>query len=137
MVKDAPPPPHLSTRAVLAIGICSDTLAAFLYYAFVEVSFTWMRTYALGYKLLGLALMLSILFGVAGTLVGSVMWARRAASGSVIMAVGGVILSALIYGNRVKFGFDDPKVLVIPFAILVVISLFIGGVMGRFASNRQ
>jgi hypothetical protein len=76
------------------------------------------------------------LLGIAGTLDGSVMWARRATDGAVIMAVMGVILFALIYGNRVRFGFDDPKVMVIPFAVLAVISLFIGRMIGR-ASNQQ
>jgi ABC-type uncharacterized transport system permease subunit len=95
------------------------------------------RPYPFGFKLLGLALMLSILFGLAGTLAGSAMWARGAAGGAVIMAVLGVIVFALIYGIRVKIGFDDPKVLVIPFAVLVVISLFLGRLMGRFSSNPQ
>jgi hypothetical protein len=77
MVKDIPPPPRLSARTVLAIGICCDALVPLLYYLFVEMSFD-IRSYPFGFKLLGLALMLSILLGIAGTLVGSVMWARRA-----------------------------------------------------------
>jgi len=65
------------------------------------------------------------------------MWAKRAASGTVIMAGLGVILLMLIYGNRVRIGFDDPKIMVIPFGFLVLLSLLIGRVIGYVASNRH
>jgi hypothetical protein len=136
MVKDIPPPPLLSTRTVLAVGICCDALVPFLYYLFDEMSIGG-RSDAFGFRLLVLALMLSILFGTIGTFVGSVMWARRAANEAVIMAEMGVILFLLIYGNLVKIGFDDPKIMIIPFAVLVAILLFIGRVIGHVASNRQ
>jgi hypothetical protein len=136
MVKDIPPPPRLSTRTVLIVGICCDALVPFLYYLFDEMSFGG-RSDAFGFRLLVLALMLSILFGIVGTFVGSVMWARRAANEAVIMAEMGVIFFVLIYGNLVKIGFDDPKIMVIPFAVLVAILLFIGRVIGHVASNGQ
>jgi hypothetical protein len=134
MIKDIPLPPRLSTRTVLAVGICCDALVPFLYYLFDE---NGGRSDGFGFRLLVLALMVSILFGIVGTFVGSVMWARRAANEAVAMAEIGVILFVLIYGNRVKIGFDDPKIMVIPFAVLVAILLFIGRVIGHVASNRQ
>jgi hypothetical protein len=136
MVKDIPPPPRLSARAVPAVGICSDVLVPFLYYLFEEMSFD-SRTHSVGFTFLGFVLMLSIFSGIVGTLVGSAMWAKRAASGTVVMAVLGVILLLLIYGNRVKIGFDDPKIMIIPFGLLVVLSLLIGRVIGYVALNRQ
>ncbi len=136
MAKDIPPPPRLSARALLAVGICSDVLVPFLYYLFEKMSFD-IRSHPLGFKLLGLALMLLILCGIVGTMLGSAMWARRAASGTVIMTALGVILLTLIYGNRVRIGFDDPKIMAIPFGFLVVLSLLIGRVIGYVASNRQ
>jgi hypothetical protein len=136
MVKDIPPPPRLSTRVVLSIGICSDVLVPLLYYAFEEMSFD-IRSHPLGFKLLGLALMLSILFGVVGTTLGSAMWAKRAATGAVVMAAFGVILLMLIYGNRARIGFDDPKIMVILFGFLVVLSLLVGRVIGYIVSNRE
>lgn len=136
MVKDVPPPPRLSTRAVLGIGICSDALVPVLYFVFEQTRFD-SRSHPLGFKLLGLALLLSILFGIVGTLLGSAMWAKRAASGSVVMTAFGIILLMLIYDNRVRIGFDDPKMLVIPFGFLTVLSLLIGRVIGYVASSRQ
>lgn len=87
-------------------------------------------TGTVGFRLLGLALILSILCGVTGTLLGSAMWARRASGGAILMAGLGVILLTLIYDNRVRIGFDDPKGLVIPFGFLIIISLFIGRMIG-------
>ena len=135
MVKDIPPPPRLSTRAILVIGICSDALVPVLYYFFEELSFDT-RTYPLGYKLLGLALGLCILSGAIGTTVGSAMWAKRASSGAVVFVALAVILLLLIYGNRVSIGFDDPKIVVFPFGSLVVLSLLVGRVIGYILSNR-
>ena len=95
------------------------------------------RTDTFGFKLEGLVLMLSIVFGIVGNLIGSAMWAKRAASGTVIMTALGLILLILIYGNRVRIGFDDPKIMVIPFGFPVLLSLLIGRVIGYVASNRQ
>src|ERR1700736_5810222 len=111
----------LSARAVFGLGIFYDVLAAFPYYVFTKTSFT-----SSTYKVLGLVLMLCILFGLVGTFIGSVMWARAASNQAVLAAVMGIILSTLIYGNRVRFGFDDPRVMVIPFAGLVAFLLIIG-----------
>jgi hypothetical protein len=134
--KDAPPPPRFSTRAVLGVGIGSDILVPFLYYIFENMTFD-VRTHPLAFKLLGLALLLSIFSGLVGTTLGSAMWAKRAENGAVAMVVFGVILLVLIYDNRVRIGFDDPKMLVIPFGFLVVLSLLIGRVIGYVASTRQ
>jgi hypothetical protein len=135
MVKDTPQTPRLFTRTVLGVGICSDALVPFLYYVFEEKTFDT-RTYPLGSKLLVLALMLSICSGIVGTLLGSAMWATRAENAAVVMVALGVILLILIYDNRVRIGFDDPKMLVIPFAFLVVLSLLVGRVIGYVASHR-
>ena len=80
--------------------------------------------------------MLSICSGIIGTLLGSAMWAKRAESSAVVMVALGVILLMLIYDNRVRIGFDDPKMLVIPFGFLVVLSLLVGRVIGYVASQR-
>jgi len=61
MVKDIPPPPRLSARAVLTVGICSDVLVPFLYYLFEDMSFE-SRTHPVGFELVGIGLMLSIVF---------------------------------------------------------------------------
>jgi hypothetical protein len=53
------------------------------------------------------------------------------------MAVMGVILFTLIYGSRAKFGFDDPKIMVIPFAALVVVLLIVSRVVGHVTSNGE
>jgi hypothetical protein len=120
--------PYLAWESVLMRLCC-------LYYVFEEKNFDT-RTYPLGSKLLVLALMLSICSGIVGTLLGSAMWAKRAENGAVIMVAFGAILLMLIYDNRVRIGFDDPKMLVIPFAFLVVLSLLVGRVIGYVLSHR-
>jgi hypothetical protein len=136
MVKDPPSPARISARAVLAIGLCSDASVPFLYYAFVEMSFR-SRMDSFGAKLLVAGLLLSILFGIAGTFIGSVMWAWRASSGSVAMAIFGVVLAVLLYANRAEIGFDDPKIMVVPCGLLVALLLFVGRVVGHAISNRK
>ena len=113
------------------MGIFYDVLTAFLYRAFTHAS------YAIStYGVLEFLLLLSILFGLAGTLVGGAWWARGASNKAVIAAVMGIVFFGFIYNNRVKIGFDDPKVVVIPFAGLVAIFLIIGRAVGHAESNR-
>jgi hypothetical protein len=128
MIEHVPRTPRLSTRTVLGVGICSDALVPFLYYLF--------ETHPLPSKLLVVTLLLSICSGVIGTLLGTAMWAKRAETGAVVMVAFGVVLLTLIYDNRLKIGFDDPKGLVIPFAFLVVFSLLVGRLIGYAARNR-
>jgi len=122
---------RLSARAIFALGIFYDVLAAFLYRAFTNASYA-----SPTYGVLEFALLLSILLGFAGTLIGGAWWARRASNEAVIAAVIGIVFFGFIYNNRAKIGFDDPKVVVIPFAGLVAILLIIGRAVGHAESNR-
>jgi len=122
MVANVKPSPRL-TRAILGIGIVSDVLVPVLY----QVSLKAPRPT----RLLILSLLASILLGVSGTFIGSVMWARRATTEAVIAVVFCIVCFILIYGNRAKFGFDDPKIMVFPFALIVILLLVVGRVVGK------
>jgi hypothetical protein len=89
------------------------------------------------FYLLERGLVLSAWFGLLGTSVGTVMWARRASTEAVIAAVAGLILAMMIYVNRVRFGFDDERVLVVPFVGLVVLLMIIGRAVGHAKANRE
>jgi hypothetical protein len=120
-------PSRRLAHVILAIGIVSDVLVSLLYHAFVN-----------GLRppnVLVFSLLTSILLGISGTFIGSVMWARRASSEAVIAAVFSIILLMLLYGNRVQIGMDDPKIMVIPFALVVVLLLLIGHVFGKVRQN--
>jgi hypothetical protein len=47
-----------------------------------------------------------------------------------------LILATMIYVNRVRFGFDDERVLVVPFAGLVVFLMIIGRAIGHAEASR-
>jgi ABC-type uncharacterized transport system permease subunit len=82
-------------------------------------------------------LLAAIFLGISGTFIGSVMWARRASTEAVVATVVGVIFFVLIYGNRAQMGFDDPKIMVIPFALAVTVLLLIGRAVGYIRQERR
>ena len=123
---------RVSAAIVLGLGIAFDILCAFLYHAVSDPheAFT-----AKTFHLLVDAMLLSALLGLVTTSVGSVMWARRASNAAVIAAVIGLILATMIYVNRVTFGFDDGRVLIVPFVGLVVLLMIIGRAAGQAKAN--
>lgn len=102
-------------RMILVVGVFSDVLALLLD----------------TYHVFGLVLLVSVVIGIIGTLIGGLMWARRASNESVAAAVMGIVMFLFLYGNRVKIGFDDERILVFPFALLVVMFLVIARVIGH------
>lgn len=123
-----------SGQIVLGVGIFFDLLVAFLDHALSNPNIVFTRG---TFDLLERSLGLSVLFGLLGTSIGIVMWARRASNEAVIAAVIGLILTMMIYVNRVKFGFDDERVLVVPFVGLVVLLMIIGRAVGHAKANRE
>jgi hypothetical protein len=126
--------PRQSAWIVLGVGILFDVLVAFLDHAVSDpnAAFTG-RTFDLLIHALGLFALL----GLLATSAGSVMWARRASTEAVIAAVIGLILMMMIYVSRVRFGFDDERVVVAPFAGLVVLLMIIGRAVGHAKANRE
>lgn len=115
----------LSARAVLGLGVLYDALAAFLYRISINISYRDAR-----HGVVDFALMLSLVLGVAGTSIGSAMWARGASNRVVIGSVIGLVLLIVVYVRRATFGFDDPRIVVPAFAGLVVFFLLLGRAVG-------
>lgn len=127
---------RISARALLVIGLSCDVLVPLLYYILSEVSYT-LSTDSGVLKLLELAMAVLFFGGVVGTTIGSGMWARQASNAAVAKAAASVTLLTLIYANLARIGFDDPKVMIILFGLLVVVFLVVGRVIGNVASNRN
>ena len=126
--------PRQSAALVLGTGIVFDAIAAILDHL---VSRSNIAVSPLTYGFLTGALFLSAFFGLIGTSAGSLMWARRASNAAVIAAVMGLVLATMIYTNRVTFGFDDERVMLIPFVGLIVLLLIAGRLAGHAKSNRE
>lgn len=112
---------------ILIGGVCSDIAMVLLYF--------WYEKLVPSNAFLGIALLTAIVLGLGGTWVGSFMWARNASTEAVIAAEFFIILSLLIYDNRVRIGFDDPKGLVFPFASISACLMLIGRLVGPVASR--
>jgi hypothetical protein len=126
--------PRVSMRIVLGLGIVFDILCAVLDHTLSSPSTAFTGQ---AFDLLVDAMLLSALLGLLATSLGSVMWALRASNEGVIAAVIGLILALMIYANRVRFGFDDERVLVVPFVGLVVLSMIVGRAVGHAKANRE
>ena len=120
MVEKGVEPSRKLARMILVVGVSSDALALSLD----------------SYYIYGLVLLVSVVIGIIGTLIGSVMWARRASNDSVAAAVVGIVMFLFLYGNRVKMGFDDERIAVFPFALLVIMFLVIARVIGRRGTKK-
>jgi hypothetical protein len=116
MVKDVPPPPRLSARWLVIIGVCIDALAVVLYF---------MMSSSTNLGPLIDAFLLTVFLGGSATLVGCMLWAWRASTSKVIALAAAIAGSALLYGKLARFGFDDPKVVIIAFAAIISAMLFV------------
>jgi hypothetical protein len=126
--------PRQLSAIVLGTGIAFDAIAAILDHLVARSN---IAVSPLAYGFLTGALFLSAFFGLIGTSAGSLMWARRASNAAVIAAIIGLVLATMIYTNRATFGFDDERVMVIPFVGLMMLLLIVGRLVGHTKANRE
>jgi hypothetical protein len=117
-----------SAQVLLGLGIAFDVLVAFIDRVISDPNINLTRTMS---DLLDHGLLWSAFFGLVGTSVGSVMWAKESSNRTVIAAIGGLVLGTLMYESSITLGFDDERVLVVPFVGLIVLLLAIGRLVGR------